>query len=76
MVMSSVVALESTMPRSRDGRGWEKRRKDSGVRVRSRVGKWVRNMDRYLHLGLGFHGRGGRGGLAGPLSGWGGGYGE
>lgn len=38
MVMSSVVALASTMPRSREGRGWEKRKKDSGEMVRSRVG--------------------------------------
>lgn len=38
MVMSSVGALASTMPRSREGRGWEKRKKDSGEMVRSRVG--------------------------------------
>jgi len=30
IVMSSVVAFGSTIPRSREGRGWEKRRKDSG----------------------------------------------
>lgn len=38
IVMLSVVAFESTIPRSRDGRGWEKRRKDSGEGIRLRVG--------------------------------------
>jgi len=77
--MSSVVAFGSTIPRSREGRGWEKRRKDSGEGFRLRVGLgWFDvggeagkrdSTDRYLHRGLEFPRRGLRGEWAGPLYG-------